>query len=67
MECTIGRFADDAKLSGIVHTSEGMDAIQKDLDCLERWACVNPIKFNKAKCKVFYQVNLKHNRVWSEN
>ncbi|PKU45349.1 hypothetical protein llap_4341 [Limosa lapponica baueri] len=29
-----------------------MDAIQKDMDRLERWARVNLIKYNQAKCKV---------------
>lgn len=32
---------------------ERKDAIQKDLERLERWVCVNFMEFNKAKCKVF--------------
>ena len=39
------------KLCHVVGTLEGRDAIQRDL---ERWACVNLMKFNKAKCKVLH-------------
>jgi len=51
-ECTLSKLADDIKLCGMVNTLEGRDAMQRDLDRLEKWACVNLVKLNKGKCKV---------------
>ncbi|GAB0185849.1 hypothetical protein GRJ2_001050200 [Grus japonensis] len=73
IKCTLSKFANDTKLCGTVNMLEGRDAIQRDLDRLERWGCANPMKFKKAKCKVLHvgRGNPKHNyrpgREWIES
>ncbi|GAB0205354.1 cAMP-dependent protein kinase inhibitor alpha [Grus japonensis] len=73
IECTLSKFSHNTKLCGVGHTLEGRDAIQRDLDRIERWAHANLMKFNKAKCKVLHvrQGNPKHNyrlgRQWIES
>jgi len=72
-ECTLSKFANDTKLCGVVDMLEGRDVIQRNLDRLVRWACVNRMKFNKAKCKVLHvdRGNPKHKyrlgREWLES
>jgi len=53
IECTLSKFADDAKLPGADGT-EGRDVTQRDLDKLRRSVLLNLMRFNIAKCKALH-------------
>ncbi|GAB0204906.1 mitochondrial enolase superfamily member 1 [Grus japonensis] len=51
IECALSRFANDTKLCGVVDMLEERDAIQRDLDRLERWARANHMKFKRPSAR----------------
>ena len=50
IECALSKFADDTELSSAADVTEGRDAVQRDLDQLQK--CVNQMRFKKVKGKI---------------
>ena len=53
IECPLSKLA-DTKLGGAVNMLKGRDAIQENFEKPGRWACVNLLRFNKAKWKALH-------------
>ena len=53
IECTLNKFADDTKLSSVVDTEEGRDAIQRDLNRLVGPGESNEVQHSKVQCFAF--------------
>ena len=48
LEDVLSKFADDTKLGGAVASTQGGEALQRDVDKLENWASTNCMRYNKC-------------------
>ncbi|KAJ7407224.1 hypothetical protein BTVI_63720 [Pitangus sulphuratus] len=60
IDCTLTKFAIDAKLSVEVNTSYGRATLQENLDRLEYWSNNYIMKFSKDKCLKRYMERCAH-------
>lgn len=51
IECTLSKFVNDTKLCGVVYMPKRQDAIQRNLDRLEKWVQENIMRFSRLKCR----------------
>lgn len=49
VECTLSKFAGNAKFNGSVDLIESRTALHGNLDRLDQWGEVSGVRFNKAK------------------
>ena len=54
IEFTLRKSVNDTKLHSVVNKHEGLGAIQRDLDRLEKLAQENLITFNKSQCNILH-------------
>lgn len=50
-ECSLSKFADDAKLEAVADRPDDYTMIQRDLNRLENWMQSSLMKFNKGDSK----------------
>jgi len=61
IKCTLSKFADNTKVTGAAASTEGSDAICRELDKLEKWAHISLTRFNQANFKLL-QLSHDHPR-----
>ena len=50
----VGKFADNTKVGGVVHSVEDCQRLQRDIDRMQKWAEKWQKEFNPEKCEVVY-------------